>query len=212
MASGSATHLVSDLFYSYEEDFSRLIVNAERKLESSDTSDDPKVQLTNLTSCGKLLNQAEQCLKQLELEARTLPVGVGVDVLPRVSDHRKRLDSLSRDVRTKKMEAQRNALIQDGVSASAIDGRERARKLEQQVADGTRQVEESTRVALETETVGYSVLEELRSQRETVDRSRANVRSMGSNLDEARRRINSMGCSLWGVCSDGARSLMGSLR
>lgn len=50
------------------------------------------------------------------------------------------------------------------------------------LADGQRRLEESHRVALETEDLGTGILRDLRGQRETLEHTRDTVRSPSSSL------------------------------
>uniref|UniRef100_A0A0G4FQT4 t-SNARE coiled-coil homology domain-containing protein n=1 Tax=Chromera velia CCMP2878 TaxID=1169474 RepID=A0A0G4FQT4_9ALVE len=129
----------------------------------------------------------------MEMEVRTLP-GKAPELMPRVADHRRALEAVTREVRTRKTEAQRRALLDaDGnASAAALEQRQRMKDVEGRIRDGTKQVEEAQRLALETEQIGTGIMTDLHGQRETIQRARANVRVMGSNLDDARRRINNM--------------------
>ncbi|CEF60001.1 Vesicle transport through interaction with t-SNAREs homolog 1A [Strongyloides ratti] len=57
---------------------------------------------------------------------------------------------------------------------------------------GSRKIEESYRIALETEDIGTTVLQDLSSQRETLNRARERLRETGADLLSSDRLISQM--------------------
>lgn len=66
-------------------------------------------------------------------------------------------------------------------SADAQAQRSRLLSATDKLADGQRRLEESHRVALETEDLGTGILRDLRGQRETLEHTRDTVRCVGGS-------------------------------
>uniref|UniRef100_A0A0K0E4C8 t-SNARE coiled-coil homology domain-containing protein n=1 Tax=Strongyloides stercoralis TaxID=6248 RepID=A0A0K0E4C8_STRER len=62
----------------------------------------------------------------------------------------------------------------------------------ERIERGSRKIEESYRIALETEDIGTSVLQDLSSQRETLNRARERLRETGADLFASDRLISQM--------------------
>jgi len=56
----------------------------------------------------------------------------------------------------------------------------------------TRQLSETSHVALETEVIGKQILSDLHAQRETIQRARSNLRQVEADLDTSSRTLTSM--------------------
>eukprot|EP00386_Alphamonas_edax_P012309 GDKI01038514.1.p1 GENE.GDKI01038514.1~~GDKI01038514.1.p1 ORF type:complete len:214 (-),score=76.08 GDKI01038514.1:285-926(-) len=182
---------MSDLYYSYEEDFAKHTQDLRGRLAKVAEAKDEKAALS---ACQRLLGEAEQCLKQMELEARTIP-GKANELKPRVADHRRAFDTLARELREKKGDHEKRMLLSDDgrLSGGAVEQRQRLLGVEDKIKQSTKEVENAHRMALETEQVSVDIMGNLHTQRETIDRMRANMRDVGDGLNTARRTIGRMG-------------------
>ena len=59
----------------------------------------------------------------------------------------------------------------------------------------TKQLEQTNRLAAETEEVATATLGELRRQREVINKTRAKVQDTSASLDQSRKTINNMNSS-----------------
>lgn len=58
--------------------------------------------------------------------------------------------------------------------------------------DGQRRLEESNRIALETEDLGADILRDLRGQREQIEHSRDTLRQADGNIDRSSKTLTTM--------------------
>lgn len=61
-----------------------------------------------------------------------------------------------------------------------------------QLSEGQRRLEDSHRIALETEGVGNGILQDLRGQRETLENTRENLYDADGSIDRASNTLNGM--------------------
>eukprot|EP00389_Voromonas_pontica_P010942 GDKH01016693.1.p1 GENE.GDKH01016693.1~~GDKH01016693.1.p1 ORF type:complete len:224 (+),score=27.03 GDKH01016693.1:195-866(+) len=183
---------VSEMFETYETDLKRELHEVHSMLQLANERggmlDDASV-----SKCQDRLKVARDCLAQLDSEARTLPNNGAV--LPTVAQHRRWLESLQKEVKTKKEDGKRRALLgdRDGtMSQEARAQRQRLLEVENKLKAGNDELRMANRVALETEEVAMGTVTELRGQREQIGRMRANMGTVSSNLDTARQLVNNM--------------------
>eukprot|EP01067_Filipodium_phascolosomae_P004948 Filipodium_phascolosomae@DN2930_c0_g1_i1.p1 len=198
----------SSLFESYEEDFVRdgqkirsLLGTAEGR-----TNDGLSVDRGELLSCQKTIQDAESALKQLEAEFRTLP-----NRFPDIQERLRQYRADCQDWRQRVVKI-KSAMDDSSTSTSAsLSEQQRLLAANSTATDrmrnAHRQLEEANRLALETEELGGSISSDLRSQRETIQRSRFNMAEVSGYLDAARTSVDNMTrrmlqnrCVLTSVC------------
>mmetsp|Transcript_28889 Transcript_28889/g.72026 ORF Transcript_28889/g.72026 Transcript_28889/m.72026 type:complete len:232 (+) Transcript_28889:167-862(+) len=196
---------MSDLFSTYQEDFDRLIVEVEGKLKILNNYEDSTSDLRQaIADCQKFIQQAEQNLRQMEMECRTLPASTAPHIAESMASRRTNLTELSQEFQNARTDLERKALLgqrggrggafeMNGLGSGSHEHRQRLLDARNGLRQGVDQLEESRRLALETEQIGGEILGDLRSQRETILRTRHNLSDVSYNLDWARRTIANMG-------------------
>ncbi|CEM14179.1 unnamed protein product [Vitrella brassicaformis CCMP3155] len=199
----------SETFTSYEDDYHQLARDISQRISQIQTQ---RCGPAEVAETGDLLQDARSCLKHMELEVQSMPANTSLT--NKVKRIRADLTDLSRDFDRVRARHQRDQLIgrgryaADDTSASvpmsggqqmqessSAPSSHRARLLEGQdmLQDGTRRLEQSKRVALDTESVGINVMSDLKGQRETLMRTHQHVRDTDSNLQRAKRILRTMG-------------------
>ena len=133
----------------------------------------------------------------MELELASLPSSERTKFQPRYknckSDH-ERLKSTFKQALSQ--DNDRTELLGDGpddADVMSFDQRNRLLVGTHRLNDASRRLEDSHRVALETEQIGISTLETLRSQREQITRADARLDETNSFIDRNIRLLKNMG-------------------
>eukprot|EP01066_Platyproteum_vivax_P015138 Platyproteum_vivax@DN6726_c0_g1_i4.p1 len=182
---------VSLIFDSYEDDFLEYQSTIEKELlelEGRSGVIDKK----DLAKCQRMLSDADGAIKQMEGELHTIP-NKPLELDLKIRGYRSDYDKFKSRYGAVKAAADRASLlgnVKPGSQSAA--GRQRLLDTNDRLRDGQRKLFEANQVALETESVGSTVVVDLHSQRETIQRSRANMGAVGDNLSVARTSIENM--------------------
>mmetsp|Transcript_13455 Transcript_13455/g.30179 ORF Transcript_13455/g.30179 Transcript_13455/m.30179 type:complete len:178 (-) Transcript_13455:618-1151(-) len=99
---------------------------------------------------------------------------------------RTELDDLRRGVVQASSVANRDSLFGGGVGSVSREHRQRLLDAEDRLRAGVGQIESARRIALETDGIGQDILRDLKSQRETITRSRRGMTEVGAHLSSAK--------------------------
>ncbi|CAO3600101.1 unnamed protein product [Absidia cylindrospora] len=80
----------------------------------------------------------------------------------------------------------------DNVDAESVDQRQRLLSGADRLGESSRRLEQSHRMALETEGIGASILSTLKGQRETMTRARDTLAEADTHIDKASRTLKTM--------------------
>ncbi|CAD7969547.1 unnamed protein product [Amoebophrya sp. A120] len=169
------------MFDSYKSAYDDNLVEVKRGLEQLNTADTPNPQL--IQSIHKSFKEAEDSLRSLDLEAKSL----GMEKRREVKQWVLELKSYSKEFDQKLAVINRKGLLGEAAQQRAIQ--KRLAETEQQIEDGTEMVKQATRTAIETEQIGNEILNDLSVQRETIQRTRANMGTVSGELNQAGRTI-----------------------
>eukprot|EP00931_Biecheleriopsis_adriatica_P014192 TRINITY_DN115884_c0_g1_i1.p1 TRINITY_DN115884_c0_g1~~TRINITY_DN115884_c0_g1_i1.p1 ORF type:complete len:221 (+),score=59.21 TRINITY_DN115884_c0_g1_i1:70-732(+) len=181
---------VSELFQEYEADFKRLCCEIDERLDltKEQAEDGP------FREAERKVSKAEQAIKQMEMEARSMPPESRSKLQSMIRDCRTGLGERRKAVEAAKEAAARRALHLDGPAAlgkSALE-RDRAEDVSASLTKASRQLAEANQRALESEQISIEVMSDLRHQRETIIKSRDNVGKIGQNYSVAGQMLDSM--------------------
>mmetsp|Transcript_67463 Transcript_67463/g.173743 ORF Transcript_67463/g.173743 Transcript_67463/m.173743 type:complete len:228 (+) Transcript_67463:44-727(+) len=207
MSAPVMTITVSELFQEYENDFLKLRAEIDEHLDKAQAGG--KDESDRVSQAEKRTGRAESALKQMEMEARSLPPESKSDVEPRMRSYRSDLSSRRKGVENARQAAARRELLKadaDPALGKSVRDRERLLTANEGLAQSTSRLEEAHRQALETEQIGIGVMSDLRQQRDVIMRTRGNVGEIGRNtgiagrfLDSMARRANSNKMMVYGV-------------
>mmetsp|Transcript_52471 Transcript_52471/g.122026 ORF Transcript_52471/g.122026 Transcript_52471/m.122026 type:complete len:230 (-) Transcript_52471:115-804(-) len=184
------TITVSELFKEYESDFQRLRREVDEQLEAAKAGGAAEQQC--VAEASRRAGRADQALRQMEMEARTLPPESRTHLDPKIKQFRSGLGEQQKAVEAARQAAARRALFDDGSLGKSAKDRERALGANNALTGASRQLGEAHRQSLETEQIGLDVISDLRNQREVIIRTRGNVGEIGANTAMAKRLLGSM--------------------
>jgi vesicle transport through interaction with t-SNAREs protein 1 len=149
---------MSEIFSQYEFEFLELVKSIQEKLQDSNS----------ISKTSRELEELEEILGTMEIETNTLPQTAKTSLTPKVKNYKEQVKSLKKAFTEFKASqaTERDLLLsqKDKNRSRLLDGTER---LEQ----GSKRLEEARRVALDTEQIGISTLEDLSRQREQLQRT-----------------------------------------
>lgn len=189
------------LFDSYEQDFKQLVQSIEEKLGDGEGKDgrgeDRKAALRRV---NMELEEADEMVSQLDIEIQSIPQSVRAHYHTRLREAKSQLsrskkaltDARATVARADLLSSSKGGLYSsDDPYASSSD---RSRLLDGMsvLENGTKRLEESQRMALETEGHGAEILTNLRQQREQIENSRDTLQRADVAIDRASSTLKAM--------------------
>jgi len=173
------------LFNNYEQDFQQIIGSIRDKVEGNSQSEGVEQRKTALRRVEMELDEADEMVSQMEIELQGIPQSIK-------PQYQARIKSAKADLtRYKKLSKELHAQLTRSDLLGGVGGRpigpssaddpygtsDRTRLLAGTalLEDGTKRLQDSQRIALETEEQGADILSSLRRQREQIENSRDTV-------------------------------------
>ncbi|KAK0558065.1 t-SNARE VTI1 [Tilletia horrida] len=190
---------MAELYESYKQDFDQLNESILSKLSelASTSATNAEAKRTLLRRAEIETEEADEILGQMDLEVQVFPASIKNRYSAQMRAFRADLDKHKSEIR-KHFAAINNAAyapsdadLEGGAGTSAAQ-RERLLRGTATLEDGSRRLQESQRIALETEEVGAGILRDLRGQREQIENSRNTLRQADSNIDRSSRTLTQM--------------------
>ncbi|GAA5852356.1 hypothetical protein JCM9279_001171 [Rhodotorula babjevae] len=198
----------SSVFAEYETDLVTVLKSVGDKIGAEAHSlrgDDRKNLLSRL---GRELEEADEIIEQMQLEVQTADKEDKVEFQGKLRNHRATLARHKGEIKALATSADRDALLSSSSSAPRADHvaldmdsrsgspsfaqAQRLLSATDKLADGQRRLEESHRVALETEDLGTGILRDLRGQRETLEHTRDTLYEADGSIDRAAGTLKKM--------------------
>eukprot|EP00611_Tribonema_gayanum_P010923 TRINITY_DN21026_c0_g1_i1.p1 TRINITY_DN21026_c0_g1~~TRINITY_DN21026_c0_g1_i1.p1 ORF type:complete len:221 (-),score=36.92 TRINITY_DN21026_c0_g1_i1:872-1534(-) len=202
---------MTSIFESYHEEFVTLTTDLSRNISHASTYEtNPAARSGQLRQANVLLGQADDLLKQMEVEARSTPdAPIRRDLQAKVASYKKSLASVRRDYQTAVEKTERQGLMStaDGLEAGASkEHRERLLKTGDKLNEQSEMLANSKRTILEIEGVAGEITTELGRNRETIQSAHGKVREVSAMTANARRLVHNMSKRevqqrfiLWGI-------------
>jgi len=149
------------------------------------------------------LESADLIVQQMELEARSTSGETKAQLVAQAKDYKSGIATLRRKLKeaqtavtTKSQEAQRAELfsVADPTLRKEAET-QHARLLQstERMQKGTDKLRAARQVALETEAIGSNIMQDLDSQRQQMERTRATLASANTGLDRSKKILQGMG-------------------
>ena len=189
----------SGLFDSYEQDFQHIIESVRDKLEGKGKDEQGEARKASLRRVEMDLDEAEEMVSQMEIEIQGIPQSVRSQFSGRLKAAKtelSRFKKLSKDLhsqlaRADLMHSNNDSFNSDDPYGTASD-RTRLLAGTQVLEDGSRRLQDSQRIALETESQGAEILMNLRQQRETIENSANMLHTADTAIDRASGTLKTM--------------------
>ncbi|KAJ5662759.1 hypothetical protein N7462_011685 [Penicillium macrosclerotiorum] len=183
----------SEMFASYENELKLVQADLNQKLDQiSEASGEQRK--AAIRQAEQVLDEATELLDQMRMEKQNIPSAARSRVNMRFRNYSTDIDEIKRKL--KSLSDDRKALFGDRYTDEPQDEHLEQR---QQLLSGTERLErssarlqESQRVALETEDVGRNVLADLYGQRQTIQHTRDNLQQSEGYVDTSIKTLRGM--------------------
>jgi len=186
------------LFDSYEQDFKQFIETIREKLEGEENQDGEQ-RKASLRRVEMELDEADEMVSQMDIEMQGIPQSIRSQYQARLRTAKADLSRYKKMFKDLSSQLARSSLLasstRPGYSSDDPYGTsDRARLLAGTtiLEDGTKRLQESQRLALETEEQGTDILMNLRVQREQIENSRNTLEMANSSISRASNTLSGM--------------------
>jgi len=197
------------LFDSYERDFNDITSSIKKKLDSNAADAAEQGQAGQGGVEGKKaalrrvemeLDEGDEMISQMEVEIQGMPQSIRSKYVARLKAGKAELAKLKKQAKDLSTQTMRAQLLPASLSSGGApsddpygtDQRTRLLSGTERLADGQQRLEESRRVALETEDVGADILRNLRGQREQIEHTRDTLQTADGSIDKAAGTLRTM--------------------
>ncbi|KAJ8463076.1 hypothetical protein ONZ45_g17711 [Pleurotus djamor] len=187
----------TSLFDSYEQDFKQFIETIKPKLEGDAESGEQRK--ASLRRVEMELDEADEMVAQMDIEIQGIPQSIRPQYQSRLRTAKADLSRYKKLLKEAQTQMARSDLFSSSASAPFsgdpyVDNSDRARLLAgtSLLESGTKRLQESQRIALETESQGADILLNLRQQREQIENSRNTLQMADSAIDRASGTLKKM--------------------
>ncbi|KAI0318286.1 vesicle transport v-SNARE protein N-terminus-domain-containing protein [Amylostereum chailletii] len=190
------------LFDSYEQDFQQILQSIREKLDGDSNDARGEQKKAALRRVEMELDEADEMVSQMEIEIQGIPQSLRTQYQARIKSAKNELSrykKLSKDLHA---QASRGDLLARGGGGGApgstsdepygTSDRTRLLAGTSLLEDGSRRLQESQRIALETEEQGADILRSLRGQREQIENARDTLRTADTSIDRASGTLKKM--------------------
>ncbi|KAJ3883209.1 vesicle transport v-snare protein vti1 [Lentinula edodes] len=188
------------LFDSYEQDFKQFIETIREKLEG-DGNQDGEQRKASLRRVEMELDEADEMVSQMDIEIQGIPQSIRPQYQNRLKSAKADLSRFKKTFKDLSAQLARSSLLasstpRPGYSSDDPYGSssDRSRLLAGTalLEDGTKRLQDSQRLALETEDLGADILSNLRVQREQIENSRSTLEMANNSIARASNKLTSM--------------------
>ncbi|KAF9256528.1 V-snare-domain-containing protein [Marasmius fiardii PR-910] len=191
----------TSLFEAYYGDFEHIIQGVKNKLDKEVVEQYGEQRKATLRRVEIELDEADDLVSQLEIEVQGIPASIRAQYSARLKQSKIDMNRLKRVAKDMHAKVSRGELLGPGGGRGGAFARsddpyddERTRLLAgtRTLSDGSRRLEDATRLALETETLGADILRNLGEDRERIENSRDTLRTADTSIDRASRTLKGM--------------------
>ncbi|KAI7899138.1 t-SNARE [Cokeromyces recurvatus] len=197
----------SELFSSYEQDFTILTESIKSKIEQHIPNQKGEERKATIRAVEREIDEANEILGQMEMEILNIPTPSRTRLQAKLRLYKSEAEKLKRDLRRTTAilpkNSDREQLLggfnsdnnDEGLTdydASTMDQRQRLLSGTERLGQSSRRLEDSHRLALETEGIGINILSTLKGQRETMVRARDTLAEADSHIDKASKTLKGM--------------------
>ncbi|EEP80280.1 conserved hypothetical protein [Uncinocarpus reesii 1704] len=196
MANPLDTDAGSELFSSYEAELKLVQADLNQKLDqiAEATGEERK---SSIRQAERALDEASELLDQMRIEKENIPSATRSKVNARFRNFLSDIDEVKRKL--KSLSDDRKALFGDRYRDEPSSIHDQHLEQRQQLLSGTERLgrssarlQESQRIALETEDIGRNTLADLNVQRQTIEHTRAGLLESEGYVDRSVKTLRGM--------------------
>ncbi|TFY76529.1 hypothetical protein EWM64_g7485 [Hericium alpestre] len=188
------------LFDSYEQDFQQILQSIREKLDGEAKDERGEKKKAALRRVEMELDEADEMVSQMEIEIQGIPQSIKSQYQSRIKLAKAdltRYKKVSKDMhsqvsRVDLLGSSRGAASPTSDEPYGSGDRTRLLTGTSILEDGSRRLQESQRIALETEEQGTDILRSLRGQREQIENARDTLRTADTSIGRASGTLKKM--------------------
>eukprot|EP01041_Mallomonas_annulata_P002496 gene2496-4852_t len=181
---------VMSIFEAYDQEFNALSHEISNNISDLRTyTTNPEKSTYLIGQIERLLSQAGELMKQMEVEVRSQDQATRKVLSDKVTQYKKSLASLKADFEKSRDEAQKSSLM---VGSKSGEQRQRLMNANDKLLSQNEKIMNATRTVAETENVAIEITQELHRNREKIESAHGKVREFAGITDTARRLLHSM--------------------
>ncbi|VEU19422.1 DEKNAAC100833 [Brettanomyces naardenensis] len=182
---------MSDLFDSYESDFKLAYSDAQQKENQiyGLTNQDKRVEL--MRGVEKSIDDCYELIESMSLEVQQLSTHERASFNAKLRTYKQDTDRLKGDLKSLMDDSDRQQLF-GGNSEENYSQRQTLLKTNESIDRSTKRLNDATRTAIETENVGSSIMDTLRSQRDQITNARDTLGEADNYVDRSLRTLKTM--------------------
>merc|ERR1711939_213918 len=193
-----------EVYDSYEQDYKTIAASISSKLNGEAKVLKGEARKALLRRTEMELEEADEIIEQMEVEVQSVPKEHKTKLQVKLRSYKAELAKHKSEVRNLLSTSDRDELLGSGGyrdtpdleagGSGSMSQAQRQRLLmgTDKLADGQRRLEESHRVALETEDLGAGILNNLRGQREQIENTRDTLYRADNSIDKASGTLKQM--------------------
>ncbi|KAH9053115.1 vesicle transport v-snare protein vti1 [Lactarius vividus] len=189
----------TSLFDSYEQDFQQILQSIRDKLEGDGSDQRGEQKKAALRRVEMELDEADEMVSQMEIEIQGIPQSIRPQYQSRIRAVQGRpralQEALPRDARpglARRTSSPPAAAPRRPTKPYGSSDRARLLAGTTVLEDGSRRLQESQRIALETEEQGADILRSLMGQREQIENARNTLQTADNSIDRASGTLKKM--------------------
>lgn len=184
---------MSELFNGYESDFKIEYSDAQSKIEQVYGLDDESRRVELMKSIESSIDDCLDLLDSMSLEVQQIATHQRSSYNAKVRTYRNDIDRIKKDLKNLMDDKDRRQLL-GGPHNGDVDSNQRQKLLNTNatIERSSQRLEDATRTARESETVGSSILNNLRSQRDQILNARDTLSEADTYVDRSLRTLKSM--------------------
>lgn len=184
---------MSELFDGYESDFNLAYADTQSKLQQVYGLDDDNRRIDMMKQIESSLDDCHDLLDSMNLEVQQIATHQRSSYNAKVRTYRSDLDKLKNDLKNLMDDKDRRQLFGAGsADEENFNQRQKLLNTNASIERSTQRINEATRTALESESVGSSILNNLRSQRDQILNARDTLSEADTYVDRSLRTLKSM--------------------
>lgn len=181
---------MSDLFDNYESDFKVAYADAQEKENQIYGLSDQDRRVELMRDVEKSIDDCYELIDSMNLEAQQLSTHERAPYNARTRTYKQDTDRLKADLKSLMDDNDLNQLF-DGPGEDQMQ-RQTLLKTNESIDRSTRRLNEATRTAAESERVGSSIIDTLRSQRDQITNARDTLGEADNYVDRSLRTLKTM--------------------
>ena len=184
---------MSELFSGYEADFNLAYSDAQGKLQQVYGSEDVDRRIEIMKQVESAIDDCHDLLDSMNLEVQQIATHQRSSYNAKVRTYRNDLDKIKNDLKSLMDDKDRRQLFGNGADEGEdFNQRQKLLNTNASIERSSQRIQEATRTALESETVGSSILNNLRSQRDQILNARDTLGEADTYVDRSLRTLKSM--------------------